>query len=338
MTNVRISVCIPTIRTATIGYAVRSVTQQTFKDWELVVVGQGDEASLCEETLRAADGDPRVRYIHLNRMGASAARNAGFAATTGEVVAFMDDDCEARADWLATLDQCFTPDIGLVCGTVEAPAKERRAFALCPWIHPEDAVFIPEQSGETPPLGFGLLGANMAVRRLEAIQVGIFDECLGAGTRFGGGEEHDLFARLARHGVHMRSTPRSVVRHTYGYRYGIRALYLHRRNRVRGDGALAGKCTLLRNKASDVCVRSSVRREAREQLRSVGLVRLPYNIFRLLHFLKSYRECLMGYELCDSAYTDPATAVLRPLPVGRPVSSAAINEASSSPGSTLPVL
>ena len=65
------------------------------------------------------------------------------------------------------------------------------------------------------------------------------------------------------------------------------------------------------------CVYGAVFGVPREQLRSVGLVRLPYNIFRLWHYLKSYRECLIGYELCDSAYTDPATAVLKPLSVGR---------------------
>jgi glycosyltransferase involved in cell wall biosynthesis len=313
----RISVCIPTVRKDTLGHAVRSIQRQTFQDWDLVVVGQGDEGQLRDATVRAADGDPRIRYLHLDRWGVCAARNAGLAATSGEIVAFIDDDCEAREDWLATLDECFTPDIGFVSGTVEAPAKEARLFAVCPQFEPEDVVFDPEQSNEVPPPGFGLLGANIAVRRADANRVGTFDEFLGAGSKFGGGEEHDYASRLVRLGVRMRSTPRSVVRHTYGYRVGIRAVYLNKRSRIRGDGALAAKRTLLATVPDELSVRRSVLNEAARQLSTIKLTRLPNNSFRLFHYLTSYRECLLGYDLRDPGRQDQATAVLTPLAEAR---------------------
>src|ERR1700738_1585906 len=82
----RTSVCIPTVRATTLEYAVRSVLRQTFEDWELVVVGQGAEAPPRGATERAAAGDPRIRYIHLDRWGACAARNSGVAASTGEII------------------------------------------------------------------------------------------------------------------------------------------------------------------------------------------------------------------------------------------------------------
>jgi glycosyltransferase involved in cell wall biosynthesis len=309
----RISVCIPTVRSTTLEYAVRSVLRQTLKDWELVVVGQGDAAPLRSATERAAGGDPRVRYLHLDRWGACAARNAGVAASTGELIAFMDDDCEARADWLAELDESFTPDIGFVCGTVEAPAKERRLFAICPWITPSDVVWDPRQTGTYPPPGFGLLGANMAVRRAAAERVGIFDECLGPGSAFAGGEEHDYADRLARLGVRMRSTPRPVVRHTYGYRYGIRAVYSNKSSRIRGDGGRAAKVTLLESRKGELSVRQCVVKEAKRQLSTIDLMRLANNSFRLFHYLTSYRECLLGYELCGAVGRDPVTAVLTPI-------------------------
>jgi glycosyltransferase involved in cell wall biosynthesis len=315
MAHVRISVCIPTVRTNTVKYAVRSVLRQTFQDWELVVIGQGNEADLSGATARAASGDPRVRYLHLDHLGLSAARNAGFRATSGEIVAFTDDDCEAQDDWLARLDEYFTPDIGFVCGTVEAPSKARRGFARCPSIRPGEVVFVPGQSDQGPPAGFNLLGANMAVRRTEAEKVGLFDECLGAGSTFGGGEEHDLVSRLAQHGVQMRSSPRPVVRHSYGYRYGIRSVYSHRRDLLRGDGAIAGKRTLMMKAPGvELSVRDNVLREARAQLGTIRLRRLPNNVFRLFYYLTSYRECLVGYELSDSALADPATAILQPRP------------------------
>ena len=72
VSGMRITVCIPTVRTTALEYAVRSVRRQTFQDWELVVVGQGDETPLRDATARAADGDVRIRYLHLNRWGLSA--------------------------------------------------------------------------------------------------------------------------------------------------------------------------------------------------------------------------------------------------------------------------
>ena len=242
----------------------------------------------------------------------------------------MDDDCEAREDWLAALDESFGPDIGFVCGTVEAPVKERRFFALCPRITPEDVVFDPAQAGRMPPPGFGLLGANMAVRRSVAGRVGIFDECLGAGSQFGGGEEHDYANRLAQLGVRMRSTPRAVVRHTYGYRYGVRAVYANKSARLRGDGGLSGKRTLLATRAGELSIRKSVLDEAMRQMTTVSLKRLANNSFRLFHYLTSYRECLIGYEVCTSAGQDPATAVLTPLTGARPKHAAFVDDARTS--------
>jgi hypothetical protein len=157
----------------------------------------------------------------------------------------------------------------------------------------------------------------MAVRRAVAERVGIFDECLGPGSRFAGGEEHDYAERLARLGVKMRSTPAVVVRHSYGYRYGIRAVYANKSSRLRGDGGLAAKRTLLKTRAGELSVRKSVLAEARRQLTTINLTRLANNSFRLFHYLASYRECLVGYEISQAAGSDPATAVLTPLAAKR---------------------
>ena len=293
--------------------AVRSVVLQTFGDWDLIVVGQGDADALGAETRRAAAGDPRVRYVHLDRRGASAARNAGADRSIGEIVVFMDDDCEARQDWLATIDKCFTDDIGLVGGAVEAPPKDHALFAVCPWMIPPDTIYIPQDSDGILPQGSHVLSANMAVRRKDFEYVGGFDECLGTGSGFGGGEEHDLVLRLARRRVQIRTTPDSVVCHSGGYRYGLRSVYSHRRDRLRGDGALAGKWALLTSDGAVTDIRAKVWSEARTQLGTIRIRQLPMGALRVFHYLNSYRECLMGYTVCMAPSADPATAVLRRL-------------------------
>ncbi|MGH7407334.1 MAG: glycosyltransferase family 2 protein [Candidatus Methylomirabilales bacterium] len=66
--------------------------------------GRGAEIVVVEE----ADGPrslPGVRYVHLPREGRGFgyARNAGIRAAGGELVLFMDDDCEAERGWIEAL-------------------------------------------------------------------------------------------------------------------------------------------------------------------------------------------------------------------------------------------
>lgn len=310
--EVRVTVCIPTVRSATLEHAIRSVRAQDFSDWELLVVGQGADSSLRTATERAADGDPRVRYLHLRTTGLSAARNAALREAAAEIVAFMDDDCEAEVDWLAQLDRCFEEDVDLVSGAVLAPARERRRFAVCPSVVPGEVTFALRPGDAALPAEFDALGANLAVRRRTAVRVGGFDEHLGAGAHFPGGEEHDLVHRLAMAGATLRSTPGAVVRHTYGVRSGMRAVYRHRRQRLRGDGAGAAKRAMLAVPEGGLSVGRSVRRAAGEQLETVRLGRLPFAVLRLFDYLTSYRECLRHFALSEAARRDPALAVLMP--------------------------
>ncbi len=305
----RFSVCIPTVRPTTLAHAVESVRRQSFTDWELLVIGQGERGPLREATELAAKGDPRIKYVHLDRRGLSFARNAGISAASGEIVAFLDDDCEARADWLAELDACFDPGIDLVGGEVTAPPLEQGLFVVCPEVHPGE-VTVPPDLLELPP-GFALLGANMAVRRSTALRVGPFDECLGAGSAFAGAEEHDYCFRLRSLGGTLRCTSRASVQHTYGARFGARDFYRYKRDRLGADGAFAAKRLMLRSPSTPK-VTASVWGEFRAQVETVNVARFPLSMFRLYHYLRCYWECLDGYELSKQAGADPATAVLRP--------------------------
>ena len=49
----------------------------------------------------------KLRYVRATRQGLSHSRNAGIAAGTGEVIAFIDDDEEVAHDWLDVIDREF---------------------------------------------------------------------------------------------------------------------------------------------------------------------------------------------------------------------------------------
>jgi glycosyltransferase involved in cell wall biosynthesis len=88
-----VSVVVPCFnRASLIEGALRSVLDQSFTDWELIVVDDASRDNLAA-TLRAYTADPRIRCIcHPVNRGVSAARNTGVAAARGRFVAFLDSD------------------------------------------------------------------------------------------------------------------------------------------------------------------------------------------------------------------------------------------------------
>jgi len=89
-----ISVIIPTCnRPELLPRAIKSVLNQTFQDFEIIVVDDGDKISA--EKAMAQFNDGRLKYIkHEKRQGGGAARNTGLRNSQGEYIAFLDDDDE----------------------------------------------------------------------------------------------------------------------------------------------------------------------------------------------------------------------------------------------------
>jgi glycosyltransferase involved in cell wall biosynthesis len=72
--------------------SVQSIKDQTFEDWELIVVDDGsqDESLATAETLAA--GDPRIRVVASDPIGIAPARNLGMANAAGTWIAVIDSD------------------------------------------------------------------------------------------------------------------------------------------------------------------------------------------------------------------------------------------------------
>jgi glycosyltransferase involved in cell wall biosynthesis len=92
--NPFVTVVIPTYNRFTlIQQAIRSVVQQSYTNWELIVVDDGSD----DGTVKAihAMGDSRIKVLEMSHIGNIAAlRNAGVQSGTGEWVAFLDSDDE----------------------------------------------------------------------------------------------------------------------------------------------------------------------------------------------------------------------------------------------------
>lgn len=85
-----VSVIVPTYNSARyVTAAVDSILDQSFKDFEVLVIDDGSTDDT--RTVLARYGSP-VRYIHQSNRGVSIARNRGIAESTGKYIAFLDAD------------------------------------------------------------------------------------------------------------------------------------------------------------------------------------------------------------------------------------------------------
>ena len=85
------SVVIPLYnRAEVVAQTIRSVLEQDFGDFEIIVVDDGSRDD--PEPVIAAIGDPRIRYVRQENAGGGAARNRGIEEARGRYIAFLDSD------------------------------------------------------------------------------------------------------------------------------------------------------------------------------------------------------------------------------------------------------
>lgn len=307
----KFSICVAASRAQTLGDTIASIRVQTYPDWELIVVGQGEDSAVRTVATAAAHRDTRVRYEHIDLRGTSRARNAAIQRAQGEIIVLLDDDCEAAPDWLSILAACFAadPTIGLVGGSVIAPPPPGRWPRRCPEVRPTRATYDPRLHGSAPPAGWDWIGGNVAIRREILASVGRLDEYLGPGTPFPSGEDTDLKLRLQSLGIRMQTDPDVIVIHVNGWRTGLSVLLQHQRNYARGNGAMAGKLTL----QGDI--------RGVEWLRAMRQFapRRPWSFLlglrRYLLFRAAYRECVQRFGVDDQGLLVPRADPVAPSPM-----------------------
>ncbi|MFN8052402.1 MAG: mycofactocin biosynthesis glycosyltransferase MftF [Acidimicrobiales bacterium] len=174
----------------------------------VVVVDDGSVDAVGHRSVAEAHGATLVR---LERHGGPAgARRAGYAATTTDLVAFVDSDIEVTPEWPGALLAHFdAPDVGVV-----APRVAHESSAVRPGVVDRyEAASSPLDLGDRPaPIAAGtrvsyVPAAALVVRRTAYDAVGGFDPDLLVG------EDVDLLWRLADAGWRGRYEPAVTVGH-----------------------------------------------------------------------------------------------------------------------------
>lgn len=235
-----VSVVLPTYeRRQLIGRAIRSVLNQTYHDFELIVVDDGSTDGTVVE-VKGFD-DPRLSYVRLDaNRGAGAARNTGIRRATGRFIAFQDSDDEWLPEKLErhvyAFERC-APEIGVVYSDMQRVLRDGTIhYHRSPTVVP-DVLIDPS----TRFYQVCRLGIQSSVIRQECLaQVGDFNEAFPAL------EDLELFIRLSRrYQFHHLQSPLVRYYETDGLSKNMPAkrvarallLDLYREDLERDDGA-----------------------------------------------------------------------------------------------------
>lgn len=226
-----------------------ALDRQEYPDHEIVVVDNAPRTDIVPRMIERAVRSTPVRRVVEPRPGVARARNRGWQAARGEVVAYIDDDEVADPHWLAEIARALRrhPSAAGLTGKILPAALE--TDAQC-WFEQfgghgkgrgfAPLVFDPASHRTQHPLyplpSFGASG-NMAIRREVLVELGGFDVALGPGTPALGSEDTALICDLMLAGHTLLFWPTAVVRHRhyedwsgisrqfYGYGLGLGAFY-----------------------------------------------------------------------------------------------------------------
>lgn len=84
----------------TLDRCINSIREQTFKEWEMILINDGSEDGSADICDRYALIDTRIHVLNQKNQGVSRARNAGIRVAQGEYLMFIDSDDTADVTFL----------------------------------------------------------------------------------------------------------------------------------------------------------------------------------------------------------------------------------------------
>ena len=169
--------------------ALDSVLQQTFTDFEVIIVDDGSTDNILDWATTISD--PRVRLVSQQNRGLAGARNTGIHEGQGTYLAFLDaDDCWHPTKLAKQLSILQTsPAVGVVYTWMQLIDAEGSLTGRTVKNCVEGSIW-----SELILLNCVGSGSTPMVRRSCFEQVGLFDENLGSYM-----EDRDMWLRIAPH-------------------------------------------------------------------------------------------------------------------------------------------
>lgn len=182
---------------------------------EVLVIDDGSDPPI-ESALGSEVDGLRFRVHRQEGAGLNAGRNTGIAETSGEVVAFLDDDVRVAPEWPRGVISAFEEGTSIaVAAGRTLPDADR---PLPEWIQAQKLQYISildlgDEAGPLPP-HTGPVGANLAIARAWIERVGGFRAGLDRiGRSLISGGDTDLVRRIEAAGGEVVYWPAATVHH-----------------------------------------------------------------------------------------------------------------------------
>lgn len=200
-----VSIIIPCYNYAhLLGETLKNVQQQTFSEWECIVIDDGSTDNTAEVIKQISD--PRISYVRQNNSGPSVARNNGIKKAQGDFIQFLDADDLLETQKLETQVNILRSDkeVGIVYSGVmyfkdSAPEKLYTSFSL-----DNTPSWMKDISGSGDAIVLQLLKANIMVISSPLIRKNIFEKCGSFDESLKYNEDWDLWLRYAMAGIKFR--------------------------------------------------------------------------------------------------------------------------------------
>lgn len=234
------TIVIPTRRRPLLlAECLRSIAGSDYPHEQLEVIVVDDGAGGIEDALEVVRGRLEASVLRCPGVGPAAARNAGAARATGEILIFTDDDCQVGAEWLSALVKALAGETRRAAGgyTVNALPGNRWSAASQRIV---DIVYAYYNAD--PGRAAFLTTNNLAVPAAAFRAVGGFD------VDFRTAEDRDFCRRWLARGLELTYVPDALAFHAHAltlqafirqhFAYGRGAFRFHRRAGREGDGQI----------------------------------------------------------------------------------------------------
>lgn len=184
---------------------MESLDKQSFKDFEVILVDQNETNQLINK-LKSINYKLKVKYIK-SSPGLSKSRNIGIKESTGEIIAFPDDDCVYQTDTLEKINFIFEKKVKLDGVTGVSVDKNMNL----------NNGFESKEIARLNKYNVWKKGISYTIflkRRCFENNI-LFNEKLGVGanTEFGSGEETDLLLKIIKKKHLIEYHPNIFIEH-----------------------------------------------------------------------------------------------------------------------------
>ncbi|MGH7774566.1 MAG: glycosyltransferase family 2 protein [Candidatus Binatia bacterium] len=287
----KVSVIIPTYNRAEfLRSAIRSVLNQTFQDFEIIVIDDASENN-TEEVVRSF-GDIGIRYFrHELNKGNAAARNTGIKNSGGHYIALLDDDDE----WLPSK---LEKQVRLLDSTPPIVGAVYTGFVEIEKANGKTVVVTPTKRGSifNDLLLQNWIGLSTVLLRRECFdKVGSFDENLPATV------DYDMWIRIAKE-FQFDFIPEPLVKYSnhqsqlsHNYEIVIKGLEAQiKKNGLLFASNRKGFSNLYLSLGKLYCYTGNIRKGRQALLKAIGLypfeIRNYYNLCLSLSGSRNFKK------------------------------------------------